>query len=271
MRGPVRVKREQRGWFAAGAGMERALGELSDAAFKVFVHVCLRAERASGCLEFQRRELARAVGKSRSTLGRCLRELAGRGVCELEAAANQHGVSRLRVRPRYWPYEVREEPARKQGPAEREGPGTAGEASAYVAEVRRLFRQPACVQGRFGTADERLAADWQRAGVALETVRRAILLGSVRKSMSMLDRPGGEPVRSLRYFAGLLEEVRTESFPPSYWRHVEFSLRRCERMWRNRPVEGTGSARPDLARADSSGGTRKPSSAAQVGDKKETG
>ena len=189
MRGPVRVKREQRSWFAAGAGMERALGELSDAAFKVFVHVCLRAERASGCLEFRRRELARAVGKSRSTLGRCLRELAGKGVCELEAAANQHGVSRLRVRPRYWPYEVREEPARKQEPAEREGPRTAGEASAYVAEVRRLFRQPACVQGRFGTADERLAADWQRAGVALETVRRAILLGSVRKSMSLLDRP----------------------------------------------------------------------------------
>ena len=163
MRGALRVKRGQRGWFAAGVGMERALGELSDAAFKVFVHVCLRAERASGCLEFRRRELARAVGKSRSALG------------------------------------------------------------------------------------------------------------SVRKSMSMLDRPGGEPVPSPRNFAGLLEEVRTESFPPSYWRHVGFSLRRCERLWRNRPVEGTGSARPDLAQADSSGGTRKPSSAAQVGDKKETG
>ena len=89
--------------------------------------------------------------------------------------------------------------------------------------------------------------------------------------MSLLDRPGGEPVRSRRYFAGLLEEVRTESFPPSYWRHLEFNLRRCERLWRNRPVEGDGSARPDLAQADSSAGTRKPSSAAQVGDKKETG
>ena len=271
MRRSVRVKRGERGWFAAGAGMERALGELSDAAFKVFVHVCLRAERASGCLEFRRRELARAVGKSRSTLGRCLRELAGKGVCEMEAAANQHGVSRLRVRPRYWPYEVREEPAGKRGPAPGGGPPTAGEASAYVAQVRRLFRQPACVQGRFGAADERLAADWQRAGVAVEAVRRAILLGSVRKSMSLLDRPGGEPVRSLRYFAGPLEEVRTESFPPSYWRHVEFNLRRCERLWRKRPAEGNGSAGPDLAQAGPSGGVRRPSSAAQAGDKKETG
>ena len=114
MKRPVRVKRGARGWFAAGAGIERALEELSDGAFKVFVHVCLRVERASGCLEFRRRELARAVGKSRSTLGRCLRELAGKGVFELEAAANQHGVSRLRVRPRYWPNEVREEPGGKR-------------------------------------------------------------------------------------------------------------------------------------------------------------
>ena len=51
-------------------------------------------------------------------------------------------------------------------------------------------------------------------GVSLETVRRAILLGSVRKSMSLLDQPDGEPVRS-------------ESFPRSYWQHLEFNLRRC--------------------------------------------
>ena len=31
----VQVKRGQRGWFAAGPGFERAMGELSDAAFKV--------------------------------------------------------------------------------------------------------------------------------------------------------------------------------------------------------------------------------------------
>ena len=77
-------------------------------------------------------------------------------------------------------------------------------------------------------------------------------------------------MQSLRYFVGLLEEERTESFPPSYWRHVEFSLRRCERLWRNRP-DGTGSACPALAQTDLSGGTRKPSSAKQVAIKKETG
>ena len=30
--------------------------------------------------------------------------------------------------------------------------------------------------------------------------------------MSLLDRPGSEPVRSLRCFASLVGEVRTESF-----------------------------------------------------------
>ena len=264
MKRQVRLKRDSRGWFAAGAGLERALGELSDAAFKVFVQVCLRAGRADGCLEFERDGLARELGKSRSTLGRCLRELEAKRICELEAAANQHRRSRLRVRAEYWPYEIAAEPA-EPGP-DPESPGP----SAYVAEVRRLFQEPACVQGRFGPADERLAADWQAAGVSLETVRRAILLGSVRKSMSLLDRPDGEPVRSLRYFARLLEEVRSESFPPSYWQHLEFNLRRCERLEQVRRAEATGSACPDLAQAEPSGAVCGPSPAAPEA-RKETG
>ena len=77
--------------------------------------------------------------------------------------------------------------------------------------------------------------------------------------------------RCLRYFAGLLEEVCTESFPPSYWRHVEFNLRRCERLWRNRPVEGTGSARPDLEQASPPSNSREASSGTAVGDPEETG
>ena len=90
------------------------------------------------------------------------------------------------------------------------------------------------------------------------------LLGSVRKSMSLLDRPGGEPVRSLRYFASLLEEVVTESFPDSYWQHLEFNLRRCERLWQQGPAAAAGSARPDLEQADPSRGARRPSSAAEA-------
>ena len=266
----VRVKRGERGWFAAGVGFERAPGELSDAAFKVFAHVCLRAERASGCLEFERAGLARELGKSRSTPGRCLRELARKVVCEVEAAPNQHRVSRLRVREEYWPYEVREEGPGGEPTRGRAGPDRS-DVAAYVGTVRRWFCQPTCVQGRFGPADERLARDWQRAGVPLETVRQAILPGSVRKSMSLLDRPGGEPVRSLRYFAGPLEEARGESFPASYWQHLEFNLRRCERMWRQRTAAADPRARPDLEQASPPATGGEASSATAVGDREETG
>ena len=86
-----------------------------------------------------------------------------------------------------------------------------------------------------------------------------------------LDRPGGEPARSLRYFAGPLEEVRTESFPASYWRHLEFNLRRCERVWRDRTAEAGSRARPDLEQASPPSKSREASSATAVGDQEETG
>ncbi|MDE0263062.1 MAG: hypothetical protein OXJ37_11730 [Bryobacterales bacterium] len=98
MKQTVQLKPDSRGWFAAGAGFERALGALSDAAFKVFVHVCLRAD---GCLEFERAGLSRELGKSRSTPGRCLRELEAKRICEVEAAC--HSQLRRRRSPHTGP------------------------------------------------------------------------------------------------------------------------------------------------------------------------
>ncbi len=82
----MRLQAGSGGWFAAGEGCERALRRLSDPAFKVLAYVCLRAERASGWLEFESSGLARELGRSRASLGRCLRELVSQGICELEAA-----------------------------------------------------------------------------------------------------------------------------------------------------------------------------------------
>ena len=102
-----RLKR-RRGFFAAGAEFARALGVLGDGAFKLFAHVCLEADRATGRLAFDRGELADRLGKSRSALGRHLRELVRAGVCELETAPNQHRHSVLAVRAEYWPYRATE-------------------------------------------------------------------------------------------------------------------------------------------------------------------
>ena len=126
-----------------------------------------------------------------------------------------------------------------------------------------------------GRGRQRVAADWHRAGVSLATVQRAILLGSVRKSMSRIDRQDGEPVRSLRYFASLVEEVRTESYPESYWQHLELSLLRFERLGQARRTEASGGACPDLAQAGASGAAPGPSFAtgadSREADRKETG
>lgn len=72
------------------------------------------------------------------------------------------------------------------------------------------------------------------------------------KSCRATDRSGVEPARGLRYVASLLEKLRTESFPGSYSRHVEFNIRHCERLWQNWSVERAGEACSDCAQADSS-------------------
>ena len=149
----------------------------------------------------------------------------------------------LAVRAAYWPYRAASAP-----PAAR--PDAAG-AGAYVETVRQAFLGPACVQAAFGPADERLAAAWHGADVPLATVLHAILLGCVRKSMSLLDRPAAQPVRSLRYFEPLLREVERERFPDAYWQHLEFNLGRCEDYWRHKPDTAPGRARPNLEQASS--------------------
>ncbi len=70
-----------------------------------------------------------------------------------------------------------------------------------------------------------------QAGVPGETFRRAWLLGCVRKSMTLINHPATQPIRSLRYCVPLLQEVQLEPVPNSYWQHLEFNLERCEDYW----------------------------------------
>ena len=239
---PVARLRSGGGWFAAGEQFERALRLLSDGAFKVFAYICLHAERASGRLDFGQAELARNLGKSRSAVGRHLGEMVAKGVCEIQPAPNQHRRSRLQVKAEFWPYRRTVASAENGGSAPVSGAGSSASA-AYVERVRRLFAGASCVQGAFSPADEHLAAKWHRDGTSLETFRRAFLLGCVRKSFALIDRPDSQPIRSLGYFEPLLEEVRRESFPESYWQHVESNLNRCEQHWQAQPASAPGRRR----------------------------
>ena len=125
------------GWFAAGREVEQALLLLSDSAFRLFVWICLRAGRSTGSLDADVGQVARWLGRGADVVARDLRELVQFEVCEVAR-------NRITIRDRFWPYH--------RGSSE-----TASEASAYVAAVRRVFREYACVAGVFSPADEALA------------------------------------------------------------------------------------------------------------------
>ena len=76
---PPRLKHPS-GWFAAGREVARALVLLSDGAFKLYVHLCLKADRRTGRLSCEYGRLAEASHKSRRSVVTYLEELRRHGV-----------------------------------------------------------------------------------------------------------------------------------------------------------------------------------------------
>jgi hypothetical protein len=60
MKPKLRLKRPT-GWFAAGREVADALALLSDTAFKLYVWLCLRADRSRGVLDATYEEMASAL------------------------------------------------------------------------------------------------------------------------------------------------------------------------------------------------------------------
>jgi hypothetical protein len=61
MSAPRLILKQPTGWFAAGREFAQAIPLLSDGAFKLYVHACLRANRHTGRLDATVDELARAM------------------------------------------------------------------------------------------------------------------------------------------------------------------------------------------------------------------
>src|SRR5207244_12037295 len=78
------------GWFAAGREVRLAATLLSDSAFKLFVWVCLHAERNSGRLRLVVTDLARSLQKTERGIELNMHELVRAGVCRLTASGS-HG------------------------------------------------------------------------------------------------------------------------------------------------------------------------------------
>jgi len=210
MSAPRLILRQPTGWFAAGREVAQAMMLLSDEAFKLYLHLCLQAERPGRVL-LNAAAWAQALGKDPAWIEACLGELYRNHVCE--------GSAGVEICDRFWPYE-------KQA----DGAAAAPEAE-FVRQVRAAFLKPACVHSVFTAADEKLALSLYRREVSLEQVLRAVWLGCARKYVAMLNRQTRQPITSLAYFASLIEEVQQPQLPGSYWDHVRHRMEEMEKRW----------------------------------------
>jgi len=199
------------GWFAAGREVHRAAISLTDGAFKIFVWVCLRAERGSGTLNVSVAAIARDLGKHDAEVERGIQELIESAVCRWGASGH------LEILDPFWPYE--------------RVPGAAHAEPAYITAIATMFHRYKCVQCVFTPADQRLASQWCREGVTLERVSRAILLGVLRKYVTLLNHGSGSPITSLAYFKDLIREVDQPGIPGDYWTYSARKLHQFEQRW----------------------------------------
>ena len=222
----LRLKRPA-GWFAAGQEMAAALPLLSDAAFRLYVFLCLHVNRHSARMIWEPMEVANLLQRDRQSVTAALEELCRREVCLRYPLA----LDRLCVEicDRFWPYE--------KPPVEAVGM----EENSYVQQVRQMLSLPACVRVSFSGADERLAAALYRRGIPLVQLQRAIWLGCARKYVALLNGSENAPmlVTSLNYFSALIDEVAASSAGEDYWKHMRNKVNQLERMWLERtPAKG---------------------------------
>ncbi len=224
------------GWFAAGSEWRLALDRLSDGAFKLFVWVSLQAERNSGRLSFRQAELARALGKSRRSIGTYLEELERSGVCRRSSAPNQHTDGILEVSEEYWPYQRHSDPAAGESPQERQ----------YLEAIRTTLLDQPCIRFALGAAERRLARQWFRQTTPITLVQQAILIGCGRKYVSWLNGQASAPIGSLHYFTDILQEIAQVGVSPEYCAFNRLQVQRLKQRWVQ--TQGTNPA-PDRERA----------------------
>jgi hypothetical protein len=164
------------GWFAAGREVSRAMALLSDGGFRVYMHVCLTADRSTGRLKIAQGDLALALGKSGRSIVNYLEELRKHGICTLDAAVNQHVPGLIEVCDPFWPYV-------KCG-IDQNGAETL---PSYLEAIRQFLAARKCVKPVFNPADERLAAQLFQQHVDLKQIEHAVLLACARRYIALLN------------------------------------------------------------------------------------
>jgi len=207
------------GWFAAGREVSRALPLLSDGAFRLYIYVCLNADRSTGVLKIGHPDLVKALGKSRRSVIAYLDELRTKQVFDVRPAMNQHTGGEIEIQDAFWPYEKESAQAKTT------------DLAGYTEHVRRLLKSRRCVDSSFTPADEKLVALFFRQRIPIEQIEHGFLLACARRFVSLLNRDGQEAITSLQYFQNAIDEAGRLQMPGDYWRYLQLRVDRFEQQW----------------------------------------
>jgi hypothetical protein len=206
------------GWFPAGDGFLKAMRVLPDGPFKLFVFLCMNADRQTASCQSSYERLAAGIGKCRHTAEAYVADLKAKGVCTVVTSRVPYVGSTIRITDEYWPFVT---PGNGSAPDDGES---------YVNSVRRLFTTLSCTSGRFGPSEERVAEDFARKGLPLQVIEDAILVGACRKYVSWLNSGPSAPIASLHYFEAIIEEVQDRPFPPGYREYMRGQVEKLARL-----------------------------------------
>jgi len=92
------ILKQPTGWFAAGREVAQALALLSDGAFKLYMHLCLEADRRTGRAGIELAAWARLLRKDAAAVAVDLDEFQRQGICKRRP-------DRVEICDRFWPYQ----------------------------------------------------------------------------------------------------------------------------------------------------------------------
>ena len=95
---------------------------------------------------------------------------------------------------------------------------------AYIERVLQLYRRTPETPARHSRLDHRLAAEFYERQVLIEEIEAAFLLATARRLLRSPQTPKLGPIRSLHYFAPVIEEVRNNPLSETYLEYLRRKL-----------------------------------------------
>jgi len=214
----LRLKKPN-GWFPAGENFLQAMTQLSGGAFKLFVFLCLHADRQTAAYTISQRSLASAIGKSKPATEEYIAELRTKGFCSVHPSRIPYVGTSFRINEKYWPYQNANSNTAED------------DSNDYVNAVRNLFLGLGCTSGRFGPPEAGQTRNLEKRGISLQELEDAMIVGACRKYVSWLSNGPSDPIASLHYFESLIEEIRERPFPPGYRDYLRMEVKKLAAQW----------------------------------------